>query len=58
MTTEGAPPSPDAAAEIARLLRRIVELEAQLAATLGTVARPALDEPATITHDIPPSAPR
>lgn len=106
MTTEGAPPSADAAAEIARLLHRIellelsretlieqqglrdlqarietveagiavtareharhvsrlqariTELEAQLAATLGTVARPTPDEPATITHDIPPSAPR
>ena len=48
----------DALVEIERLRARNVELEAQLAATLGTFAKPAEDEPATYTHDVPPNAPR
>jgi hypothetical protein len=47
------------AAEIDRLRARIAELEAIVTVghgTMGTLEQP--DEPATITHDIPPNAPR
>jgi uncharacterized protein YigA (DUF484 family) len=43
-----------------RLRARILELEAELAITHGTLAQPTLtpDGPATIVHDVPPNAPR
>jgi hypothetical protein len=44
-------------AEIERLRARILELEAAAAVTHGTLAQPTPDEPATIVHDVPPSAP-
>lgn len=45
---------------ISSLQRRITELEAQLATTHGTLAKPTPDDdqPATYTHDVPPNAPR
>lgn len=48
----------EAMAEIRRLRARNVELEAQLVVTLGAFGLPKSDEPATVTHDIPPNAPR
>lgn len=48
------------AAEIDRLRARIAELEAIVtvgAGTMGTLQQPTSDEPATITHGHPPSAP-
>ena len=48
------------AAEIERLRARVAQLEALVtvgAGTMGTLQQPTPDEPATITHDIPPSAP-
>ena len=56
--TDDIPSLAEAMAEIRRLRARNVELEAQLATTLGTFARPAEDGPVTITSDIPPNAPR
>jgi hypothetical protein len=48
----------EALAEITRLRARITELEAAIAVFVGTVANPPPpDEPATITHDVPPNAP-
>jgi hypothetical protein len=44
-------------AETHWLRSRIAELESGLAVTFGTLAKPTPDEPATITHDHPPSAP-
>jgi hypothetical protein len=42
-----------------RLRARIYELEAELALMRGSMApTPQPDEPATITHDVPPNAPR
>jgi hypothetical protein len=43
--------------EIDRLCKRVAELEAAAAVTLGTLAQPTPDEPARYTHDLPPSAP-
>lgn len=48
----------DIADEIERLRARIAELETAAAITFGTLAQPTDDEPAVITHDIPPNAPR
>ena len=48
----------EAAIAIEQLRERLSFAEAQLAATRGTVAQPAADEPATFTHNVPPSAPR
>lgn len=58
----------DIADEIERLRARIAELEAgatrfaeavfHQAMQMGTLAQPTDDEPAVITHDIPPNAPR
>ena len=45
------------AAEIERLRARIAELESHVATTFGTLAQPTPDEPTTITHSHPPSAP-
>jgi hypothetical protein len=45
-------------AEIERLRARILELEAELAITHGSLAQPTPDEPATYVHDVPPNAPR
>ena len=48
------------AAEIERLRSRVTELEAIVtvgAGTMGTLQQPTPDEPATITRNIPPSAP-
>lgn len=43
----------------ADLLARIAELEAHVAIARGSLApTPAPDEPVTITHDVPPNAPR
>ena len=44
---------------ISRQLTRITELEAALAVARGTLAQPTPtpDEPMTIVHDVPPSAP-
>ena len=50
-------PLAEALAEIERLRARILELEAGHAITHGTLAQPTPDEPATITHNVPPSAP-
>lgn len=49
-----------ALAELDRLRAHILELEAAAAVTHGTLAQPTLtpDEPMTIVHDVPPSAPR
>ena len=44
--------------EIERLRARVTELEAELAITHGTLAKPTPDEPATYVHDVPPNAPR
>ena len=49
------------AAEIERLRARVTQLEALVtvgAGTMGTLQQPTPDEPSTITHDIPPNAPR
>ena len=56
--TDDIPSLAEAMAEIRRLRVRIMEYEAIAAAAAGTLAQPAEDEPATITHDIPPNAPR
>ena len=52
------------AAEIERLRARVAEFEAAISAaaalsfgTMGTLQQPTPDEPATITHNVPPSAP-
>ena len=45
------------AAEIERLRARVAELEAIVAVGRGTLQQPTPDEPATITHGHPPSAP-
>jgi hypothetical protein len=45
-------------AEIERLRARILELEAELTITHGSLTRPEPDEPATYVHDVPPNAPR
>ena len=45
------------AAEIERLRARIAELEAVVAVGRGTMGMLMPDEPATISHDHPPSAP-
>ena len=45
------------AAEIERLRARVAELEAIVAVGRGTMGMLMPDEPTTITHDIPPSAP-
>lgn len=47
----------EALAEIERLRARILELEAELAITHGSLTRPEPDEPATYVHDVKPSAP-
>ena len=47
-------------AETDRLRARILEIEAIItvgAGTMGTLQQPTPDEPTTITHNIPPSAP-
>ena len=50
----------EALAEIRRLRVLITDLEAVLAATRGTLAKPTPDDdqPATYTHNVPPNAPR
>ena len=48
----------EALPEIERLRARILELEAELAITHGSLAQPTPDEPATYVHDVPPNAPR
>jgi hypothetical protein len=46
-------------AEIERLRDIIAEMQAEAAIARGSLApTPAPDEPATITHDVPPNAPR
>ena len=46
-------------AEIERLRDIIARLEAEAAITRGSLALPPQpDEPGTITHDVPPNAPR
>lgn len=47
----------EAVAEIDRLRARITELEAELAALTGSVAKPAADEPTNYAHNVPPNAP-
>ena len=48
-----------AIAEIERLRAIIAELEVQAAIARGSLAsHPTPDEPATVTHDIQPNAPR
>ena len=44
--------------EIRHLRARIAELEAIVTVGHGTMGTLQPDEPATITHDIPPNAPR
>ena len=44
-------------AELQRLYARIAELEGAAAVTFGTLEQPTPDEPATYTHNLPPSAP-
>ena len=56
--TDDIPSLAEATAEIRRLRVRIMEYEAIAAAAAGTLAQPQPDEPATITHDVPPNAPR
>ena len=56
--TDDIPSLAEAMAEIRRLRARLAELEAQAATAFGTLERPAEDEPATYTHDVPPNAPR
>ena len=48
-----------ALAEIERLRARVIALEAALAVASGSLAQPtpSPDEPMTIVHDVPPSAP-
>lgn len=48
----------EAMTEIRRLRARIIVLEAEMTTAFGTLEKPAEDAPATITHDIPPNAPR
>jgi hypothetical protein len=48
---------PEALVEIERLRARVTELEAELAITHGTLAKPTPDEPTTIVHNVKPSAP-
>jgi len=46
-------------AEIERLRAIIAEMQAEAAIARGSLApTPQPDEPATITHDVPPNAPR
>jgi cell division protein FtsB len=45
-------------AEIDLLRDRVAELEAELALLRGSLARPDPDEPAQITLNLPPDAPR
>jgi hypothetical protein len=46
-------------AEIERLRAIIAEMQAEAAIARGSLALPPQpDEPATITHDVPPNAPR
>jgi hypothetical protein len=46
-------------AEIERLRAIIARMEAEAAIARGSLALPSQpDEPATITHDVPPNAPR
>ena len=46
-------------AEIERLRDLVARLEAEAAITRGSLALPPQpDEPGTITHDVPPNAPR
>ena len=45
------------AAEIERLRARVAELEAIVTVGAGTMGTLQPDEPATITHNVPPSAP-
>ena len=40
-----------------RLQARVAELEGAAAITFGTLEQPTPDEPATYTHNVPPSAP-
>lgn len=50
----------EAMAEIRRLRARILEIEAIITVghgTMGTLEQPTPDEPATYTHNVPPSAP-
>jgi hypothetical protein len=49
---------PNLLEENRRLRARILELEAELAITHGSLAQPTPDEAATIVHDVPPNAPR
>ena len=56
--TDEIPSLAEAMAEIRRLRARIIVLEAETATAFGTLEKPAEDEPATITHDVPPNAPR
>ena len=46
------------AAEIERLRARVAELEAIVTVGHGTMGTLEPDEPATITHNVPPNAPR
>lgn len=57
-TNDDIPSLAEAMEEIRRLRARIVALESEIAMLRGTLAQPQPDEPATITHDVPPNAPR
>jgi len=47
----------DPRTEIEKLRRQVAELEAQLAATTGSVAPAATSEPAQFAWNVPPNAP-
>jgi hypothetical protein len=44
--------------DIGLLQMRVLTLEAELVLLRDSLARPDLDEPAQITHNLPPDAPR
>lgn len=56
-SSDAIPSLTEAMVENRRLRARILELEAELAATRGTLEHPTPGEPTRITHNIPPSAP-
>ena len=55
---DGSELSLEAAKEIDFLRECLTQAEAALATAKGTLARPIEDQPATITHNVPPNAPR
>lgn len=68
MSDESVPSLAEALAEIRRLRAQIHDLEgsllaaeyrrqAEIAAMLGTLEKPAEDEPSSYTHNVPPTAP-